>query len=84
MSLENTLGNTKWLKENEAKIKELLPETWTHVSNLNGLSLGFKLKLLGIDWRSQDEFGRVMVFLEKTGFMLRDGLTVRGNPSNIF
>lgn len=84
MSLLDTLGNEEWLKENEEGIKDLLPETWTHMHNINGLQMGLKMKMLGIDWRSQDEFGRVMVFLEKAGFMIRDGLTVRRNPNIIF
>lgn len=84
MNLQNTLGNEAWLKENEAKIKDLLPKTWTHVNNLNGLQLGFGLKLLGLDWRSEDEFGKTMLFLEKIGFILRDGMTVKRNPHSIF
>lgn len=81
MNLIDTLGNKTWLKENEAKIKEMLPETWTHMENLNGLKLGFHLKLIGVDWRSQDEFGRVMLFLEKIGMLQRqNGYHVRANP----
>jgi len=77
MNLMDTLGNEQWMAENEGKIKALLPETWTHMQNINGLQLGFGLKLLGIDWRSQDEFGKCMVFFERTGLMLRDGMLVR-------
>lgn len=84
MSLQDTLGNEAWLRENEDKVKALLPETWTHMGNLNGLKIGFGMKVLGIDWRSQDEFGRVMRFLERTRFMLRDGLTVKRNPQSVF
>ena len=84
MSLQETLGNDAWLRANEAAIKALLPETWTHVANLNGLQIGYGLKLLGIDWRSQDEFGRVMVFLERAKFMLRDGMNVKRNPQSVF
>jgi hypothetical protein len=84
MSLQDTLGNDAWLRENEDKVKALLPETWTHIGNLNGPQLGYRLKLLGIDWRSENEFSRVMLFLEKTRFMLRDGLTVKRNPQSVF
>lgn len=84
MNLKDTLGNEQWLRANEKAVKDMLPETWTHMNNLNGLQLGFKMKLLGIDWRSEDEFGRVMVFLERIGFMLRDGMTVKRNPHSIF
>lgn len=84
MSLIDTLGNEQWLCDNEDKIKAMLPETWTHAANLNGLQLGFRMKLLGIDWRSEDEFGSVMVYLERVGIMLRDGLTVKRNPNSVF
>ena len=52
--------------------------------NLNGLQIGYRMKLLGIDWRSQDEFGKCMVYLERIGFMLHDGLTVKRNPRSLF
>jgi len=77
MNLADTLGNEKWMAENADKIKALLPETWTHIQNINGLHLGFGLKLLGIEWRSEDEFGKCMLFFERTGLMLRDGMLVQ-------
>jgi len=83
MDLTDTLGNQEWLKDNEEKIKELLPETWTHMANLDGMKLGFQLKVLGIEWHGE-EFGQVMLFLEKIGFMLREDLKVRRNPNTIF
>lgn len=73
----DTLGNEQWLASNANKLKEILPETWTHIANLNGLKLGWDLKLLGVDWRSQDEFGRCMVYLERVGIMKRDGVLVK-------
>jgi len=51
------------------------------MANVNGLALGFQMKTLGIDWRSQEEFGRVMVFFEKIGLMQRQALMqIRCNP----
>ena len=85
MKFSNTLGNTLWLGQNENKLKEMLPSQWTHVDNLNGLQIGWKMKLLGLDWRSEQEFGKIMVFLEKVGILQRqNGLQVRANPVNIF
>lgn len=77
MSLQDTLGNQQWMTTNADRIKAILPETWTHIQNMNGLQLGFKLKVLGIDWRSEEEFGKCMVYLERVGLMRRDGLLVR-------
>ena len=52
--------------------------------NLNGLQIGYQLKLIGVDWRSEEEFSGVMVYLEKVKIILRDGLTVKSNPHSIF
>jgi len=79
-----TLGSLEWLAANEDGLKKLLPETWTLDTNLNGMKIGFGLKLLGVDWRSVDDFSRVMVFLEKTGLLLRKDYQVRANPSRVF
>lgn len=83
-ALIKTLGNQEWLATNEAALKALLPETWTLVTNLNGPKLGWGLKLLGVDWRSEQEFGRVMVFLEKVQLMQRRDYQVRANPGRVF
>lgn len=83
-SLQDTLGNSEWLQKNEDEIKSMLPKVWTHIENLNGLQLGFKLKVLGVDWRSEQEFGKIMVYLEKIGMMIRDGYSVRANNRSIF
>ena len=72
------------MRIDEDKLKNILPETWTHVNNLNGLQLGFSLKLLGVDWRSENVFGKIMLFLERIGLLLREGMTVRRNPHSSF
>ncbi len=69
--LKSTLGNESWLRENESKIRDLLPGVWTHAHNINMLKIGFGLKLIGIDWRSQIELVNIMVMLEKLGMILR-------------
>ena len=87
MSLQDTLENVEWMRKNEAAIKDLFPETWTHIQNFSGtevVRMAYKMKLLGIDWRSEEEFGNCMVFFEKTKFMLRDGMLVKRNPHSVF
>lgn len=73
----------QWWKDNLSVIKDkLLPATWTHMANLEGMKMGFQMKLMGIDWRSSDEFGRVMVFFENIGLMQRNNyMQVRCNPN---
>ncbi|MDH5572348.1 MAG: hypothetical protein OEY89_11320 [Gammaproteobacteria bacterium] len=80
MSLKETLGNSDWMIENESALKEMLPKTWTHVGNLNLLQIGFSLKLLGVDWRGNDDVPRIMIFLEEIGIMSRDNFLVKANP----
>lgn len=82
--LEMTIRNPEWVKKNEQTLKEIFPETWTHMHNLNGLQIGFQLKLYGVDWQSQEEFGQIMVYLEKIKIFLRDGYLVKRNPRSIF
>jgi len=85
MSCFETLGDRDWLASHEGAIKNALPETWTHVENIDGLRLGFALKLLGIDWKTEQEFGKVMLFLEHVGILERkNGYQVRANPIRIF
>lgn len=84
MNIKDTLGNEVWVCRNEQKIKDLLPETWTHIQNLSAMKLGFEFKVLGIDWRTDDDFAKIMIFFEKVGILLRDGMTVKRNPNSIF
>ncbi len=78
-ALAATLGNTEWVEDHKEELKDLLPATWTHATNFNPLKFGFGLKLLGIDWRSQDELALVLAWMEKTGFLLRNGLQLKRN-----
>jgi len=82
--IENTLLNLNWLRKNEAKILEILPQTWTHIDNLDPVKLGYQFKVIGIDWRSNEELTAVLCLLEKIGITLRDGYTIRANPHSVF
>lgn len=87
--LRSTLGSELWLRLHEKELREALPKEWTALKAGDGREVAMKaawnLKLVGIDWRTTDEFGRIMVFLEKLGILQRqNGYQVRGNPSSIF
>jgi len=79
-----TLGNEQWLRKNEASIKEVLPKSWTHMQNLKPLPISFRLKLLGVPWKTDNDFGGVMVVLERLGILQRDKLLFKANPHSIF
>lgn len=73
-------GRPDWLMYNWDKLRKLMPETWTHIANLNMVQIGFHLKLLGLDWRSQEELASCMAFFERCGLILRDGMLIRVKP----
>lgn len=77
---QELLSDPEWVAKNEKALKDIFPETFTHVSNLNILQIGFKFKLLGLDWRSQEQMADVMATLEKRRIILRDGHTIKRNP----
>lgn len=82
--LNDTLGNEEWLHKNETALKEVLPETWTHMGNVNMPQIGFRLKLLGVDFRTIDQLAEAMASMEQIKLLIREGYTVRRNPHPIF
>lgn len=79
LKFKDTLLSLKWLESNREGLINLFPETWTHVANINPLKIMFNFKLLGVDWRSEEEFKVIMDYLVDIKFILRDGLTIRKN-----
>lgn len=73
----DTLCDKIWLNEHAPALRRMLPETWTHIQNINIVALGYQLKLIGIDWRSQQDLAGCLAVLEKAGLLLRDGLLLR-------
>lgn len=71
--LEQTIHDPEWLRAHTPQIKALFPDTFTHVSNANVAAIAFQLKLLGVDWRSQDELAECFATFEKAGIIARDG-----------
>lgn len=60
-----------------SELRQLFPKSWTHMSNVSLLPVAFKLKLLGIDWRSNEDFGKAMVVLERMEVFERKDYLVR-------
>lgn len=86
-ALQNTLGNDQWLRENESAIKKLFPAEWSHASRIDQLKLRWNLKLLGVDYRSEDEFIKILTFFAKIGFVQHDQdflEMIRANPDSVF
>ena len=84
MSIELTLGNETWLRQNEAAVKALFPNEFTTINELDGVAIGQQLRLLTIDWKTEKEFENIMVFFEKLGFLMRQGNKIKANNTSIF
>lgn len=78
-SIVDVLEESDWINKNKEAIKNLLPETWTHVGNLNPIAMGFQLKLIGADWRNKGDFCKILSYLQGKGIILVDGLCIRRN-----
>lgn len=76
-AIEQTLDNDKWLAENGEAVKNLFPELWTHIGNINVLGLMFQFKILGVDWRSEEEFAFALAVCERRKLVRREGYTLR-------
>lgn len=63
--IRKTIFNQIWLDANRKSLVELFPDTWTDAKNVNMMMLGYRFKVLGIDWKTDAEFGKVMVALGK-------------------
>lgn len=79
-----TFADAGWVRENEGKIKNLFPETLTHIANINMLKVRYGLKLIGLDYRDESQFTQIMVLLEELKFILREGYSIRRNPNSVF
>lgn len=75
--LKKTISSAPWREEYREKLLDLFPTTWTNISNVDLLQLGFKLKLMGVDWRTQEDLAAVLAICEENKLLLRDGYLIR-------
>lgn len=68
----------------EEAIKKLFPEVWTHISNIDMLPIRWQLKLMGFDYRSEQQFADLMASLEEKRLILREGHTIKRNPQQVY
>jgi hypothetical protein len=58
----NTLFNGDWLIQNHDKLINLMPETWTHVDNLDFMNLGLTFDMLGVHWETKNDIFDILNF----------------------
>lgn len=79
--LKYTIGNEKWFRENEAKLRGLFPTNFTPIDQTMLLRAGFALKLLGVNWRSVDELTKIFAYFAAIGVVeILDGKLLRRKP----
>jgi hypothetical protein len=79
--IEDTVGNLKWVQDNEEDIKKTLPQTWTHAANIQMMKFGYDLKLIGVEWTAIEQLPAMMLWFEHIGILLRNGAHCRANPA---
>lgn len=80
MDTLDKLDDPKWLKQNVSTIKDCYPETWTHLANWSPLPLRYRMKLLGVDFRTDADITRLLIRLQKLGVVQVDGSLIRRSP----
>jgi hypothetical protein len=87
--LRETVGDPKWMRENQESLLKVLPQGWTRYPDLE-LPFGFNLKLHGCEWKEQDDLAVTLLWLAHLNlieFRVRTdvdikGLFVRRTPNN--
>lgn len=80
-----TLANRDWVKQNEDKLRDLFPETWTHPLNVDHIKLRFQTKIIGLDWNTDEELKDILVALTRMGIaQISPQELIRRNPHSIF
>lgn len=53
----------------KAALRNVIPNTWTHVKNIDPLRLRFNLKLAGVNWESEKHLAKILVGFTQTGII---------------
>lgn len=82
-ALQSTLGNFTWVDQHKEALKALLPLDWTPFNDAFGLPFMYRIKLLGIDYRSDHDVASMLAMFETSGLLLhdRDSHTFKVNPT---
>lgn len=60
-SVKDTIGSAKWVVENFHKLREAIPAERTVVTEPFMARVGCRLRILGVEWASTNEFAWVMM-----------------------
>lgn len=71
--LKDSLCDEHWISQNRGQLVELFPEVWTHIANVSLLPIMYQLKVLGCDWKTEDQLACCFAVMEQVGIVHRDG-----------
>lgn len=66
-SVQETIGNPQWVVQHYVQVRDIFPAERQLMTQSDMIRVGFKMKLLGIDWRSENELAQVMVLCYHLG-----------------
>ncbi len=81
--MADTVLNREWMKANQDAVKALLPETWTHIGNVDIEQIAIGLKELGVQWTTIQGAANSVFALEANGTLLREGDSLKRTPKII-
>lgn len=67
----NTLYNSNWLIDNQDKILQSLPDTWTHIDNLDFVVFGINMSGLNLPWENKSDLERFLSYFELINMLIR-------------
>ncbi len=79
--LISTLGNMDWVRANIHKIQACLPQTWTHMDNIDLIKFGASLKSIGILWTDYNQLSSILILFDRTKIILRENKLIKINPN---
>jgi hypothetical protein len=81
----DTLYSVDWLISHHDRIMTYLPETWTHIDNIDYVKFGFQLNLLGVPWETKDHLIEIIHYLERLKMVnIKNEFQVVRNLDNVF
>lgn len=56
---------------NHDRLIDCLPDTLTHIDNIDMVRFGFKMKLMDVPWEDYDQLKEILFFFEQLGMLIR-------------
>ena len=63
--LRNTIGNEQWMRGRIHDLRELFPEQWTKADQSHVLRVGMQLKIMGVQWTTEDQLTKILVYFNR-------------------